>query len=83
MQANATYAAQLQRRAWHCILSLDRQPYKLAHLLPMRIHHPDYSPRTITMASTLNTIVSYLRLPFLATSGVATLLSGLLYFKQK
>ncbi|CAO2648992.1 Nn.00g099410.m01.CDS01 [Neocucurbitaria sp. VM-36] len=34
------------------------------------------------MSSALDTFMSYLRLPLLATSGVAALLSGLLYFKQ-
>jgi fermentation-respiration switch protein FrsA (DUF1100 family) len=35
------------------------------------------------MASTLETFMSYLKVPLLASSGVAALLSGLLYFKQK
>jgi hypothetical protein len=35
------------------------------------------------MASALDTFISYLRVPILASSGVAALLSGLLYFKQK
>ncbi|CAN9265437.1 unnamed protein product [Alternaria alternata] len=35
------------------------------------------------MASALDTFMSYLRVPILASSGVAALLSGLLYFKQK
>lgn len=35
------------------------------------------------MASSIDTFMSYLRLPLLASSGVAALLSGLLYFKQK
>ncbi|KAL6708667.1 bem46 protein, variant [Coniothyrium glycines] len=34
------------------------------------------------MASALETVMSYLRLPLLASSGVAAVLSGLLYFKQ-
>lgn len=34
------------------------------------------------MASTLDAFMSYLRLPLIASSGVAALLSGLLYFKQ-
>ncbi|KAF1845839.1 alpha/beta-hydrolase [Cucurbitaria berberidis CBS 394.84] len=34
------------------------------------------------MASTLDTFMSYLKLPLIASSGVAALLSGLLYFKQ-
>ncbi|KAH8731390.1 Alpha/Beta hydrolase protein [Phaeosphaeriaceae sp. PMI808] len=34
------------------------------------------------MSSTLNTFMSYLRLPLLASSGLAAVLSGLLYFKQ-
>lgn len=35
------------------------------------------------MASALDTFISYLKVPILASSGVAALLSGLLYFKQK
>lgn len=35
------------------------------------------------MASALDTFMSYLRLPLLASSGIAALLSGVLYFKQK
>jgi hypothetical protein len=35
------------------------------------------------MASALDTFMSYLKLPLLASSGVAAVLSGLLYFKQK
>ncbi|OAL53192.1 BEM46 family protein-like protein [Pyrenochaeta sp. DS3sAY3a] len=34
------------------------------------------------MASALETFMSYLRLPLLASSGIAAVLSGLLYFKQ-
>ncbi|OAL06787.1 alpha/beta-hydrolase [Phaeosphaeriaceae sp. SRC1lsM3a] len=34
------------------------------------------------MASALNSFMSYLRLPLLASSGLAAVLSGLLYFKQ-
>ncbi|KAF1838641.1 alpha/beta-hydrolase [Decorospora gaudefroyi] len=34
------------------------------------------------MASALDTFLSYLKLPLLASSGVAALLSGVLYFKQ-
>ncbi|KAF2854591.1 BEM46 family protein-like protein [Plenodomus tracheiphilus IPT5] len=34
------------------------------------------------MTSSMDTFMSYLRLPLLASSGVAALLSGLLYFKQ-
>ncbi|KAI8935976.1 hypothetical protein NX059_007480 [Plenodomus lindquistii] len=34
------------------------------------------------MASSMDAFISYLRLPLLASSGVAALLSGLLYFKQ-
>lgn len=33
--------------------------------------------------STMDALTAYLRLPLLASSGVAVLLSGLLYFKQK
>jgi hypothetical protein len=36
-----------------------------------------------TMASALDTFMSYLRVPLIASSGIAALLSGLLYFKQK
>jgi len=32
---------------------------------------------------TMETLTAYLRLPLLASSGVAALLSGLIYFKQK
>jgi fermentation-respiration switch protein FrsA (DUF1100 family) len=35
------------------------------------------------MASALDTFMSYLKLPVLASSGIAAVLSGLLYFKQK
>lgn len=35
------------------------------------------------MGTSLDTFVSYLRLPLLASSGIAALASGLLYFKQK
>ena len=35
------------------------------------------------MASALDTFMSYLKLPLLVSSGVAAVLSGLLYFKQK
>ncbi|KAL5121786.1 bem46 protein, variant [Pleosporales sp. CAS-2024a] len=35
------------------------------------------------MASALDTFLSYLKIPVLASSGVAAVLSGLLYFKQK
>ncbi|KAF2178578.1 BEM46 family protein-like protein [Zopfia rhizophila CBS 207.26] len=34
------------------------------------------------MASTLESFMSYLRIPLLASSGIAAVLSGLLYFKQ-
>ena len=48
---------------------------------------PPGAPRSksgpTSMASALDTFMSYLRLPLLASSGVAALLSGLLYFKQK
>jgi hypothetical protein len=43
--------------------------------------HPEARPGS--MASALDTFISYLRVPILASSGVAALLSGLLYFKQK
>ena len=36
--------------------------------------------KVLKMAATL---ISYLRLPVLASSGIAALASGLLYFKQK
>jgi hypothetical protein len=43
----------------------------------------DPEVRTSSMASALDTFMSYLKLPLLASSGVAAVLSGLLYFKQK
>jgi hypothetical protein len=35
------------------------------------------------MTSTLDTFMSYLKIPVLASSGLAAVISGLLYFKQK
>ena len=35
------------------------------------------------MASFVNSIVSALRIPLLASSGIAAVVSGILYFKQK
>ena len=43
----------------------------------------DQEVRLNSMSSAFDTFVSYLRIPLLASSGVAALLSGLLYFKQK
>lgn len=42
-------------------------------------------PRNISlnMGTALDTFMSYLRIPLLASSGIAALCSGLLYFKQK
>jgi len=34
-------------------------------------------------SSTLDTFMSYLKIPVLASSGLAAVISGLLYFKQK
>lgn len=31
----------------------------------------------------MDTVISYLRIPLLASTGIATVLSGVLYFKQK
>jgi hypothetical protein len=51
---------------------------------PRSILRPtDPEVRPGSMASALDTFMSYLRVPILASSGVAALLSGLLYFKQK
>jgi hypothetical protein len=36
-----------------------------------------------TMSSAMDNLMSYLRVPVLASSGIAAVLSGLLYFKQK
>ncbi|KAH7402013.1 BEM46 family protein [Phaeosphaeria sp. MPI-PUGE-AT-0046c] len=46
------------------------------------VQQPSQLKHTNTMASTLNSFMSYLRLPLLASSGLAAVLSGLLYFKQ-
>lgn len=35
------------------------------------------------MGSALESFLSYLRIPLIASSGIAALLSGVLYFKQK
>jgi hypothetical protein len=48
----------------------------------MPAESPPARPST-TMASALDTFMSYLKLPVLASSGIAAVLSGLLYFKQK
>lgn len=31
----------------------------------------------------MDSVISYLRIPILASTGIATVLSGVLYFKQK
>ncbi|KAI4640856.1 uncharacterized protein J4E92_007951 [Alternaria infectoria] len=50
---------------------------------PRSILRPtDPEVRPGSMASALDTFISYLKVPILASSGVAALLSGLLYFKQ-
>jgi hypothetical protein len=38
---------------------------------------------TDTMSEYFNQMLAYLRVPVLASSGLAVLISGLLYFKQK
>jgi hypothetical protein len=63
-------------RSWRShITSPSDLPYMPAESPPAR-------PST-TMASALDTFMSYLKLPVLASSGIAAVLSGLLYFKQK
>jgi hypothetical protein len=49
----------------------------------LRIPHQQTPRFDHTMGAALDTFVSYLRIPLLASSGLAALCSGLLYFKQK
>jgi hypothetical protein len=50
---------------------------------PEIVGSPRVSSPLVNMAAALNTFMSYLKLPLLASSGIAVVLSGLLYFKQK
>jgi hypothetical protein len=50
---------------------------------PEIVGSPRVSSPLVNMAAALNTFMSYLKLPLLASSGIAAVLSGLLYFKQK
>jgi hypothetical protein len=56
--------------------------YRRYMQLPKNDKSDDHSSEP-PMASTLETLLSYLRIPVLASSGIAAVLSGLLYFKQK
>jgi hypothetical protein len=51
--------------------------------LPSQSQLADSPGQLNNMGTALDTFMSYLRIPLLASSGIAALCSGLLYFKQK
>ena len=62
-------------------------PQTYIHSLPATDNiHPRTTkppPCQYTMGAALDSFLSYLRVPLIASSGIAALLSGVLYFKQK
>lgn len=68
-------------RRWSLHRSLRRRYHR--YMQPPKNHKSDDPSSEPPMASALETLLSYLRIPVLASSGLAAILSGLLYFKQK